>query len=99
MNYTKEILNDIMLDAQNGFTLAQIADRLNISYAVLYADYCNPDLPVKMFYDSGVAKGKSITDNALFELAKNGSTSAKQMYDQKISDARLSNKFREIFDA
>jgi hypothetical protein len=96
MIYTQEILEDIELDAQLGKSLLEISVRLGIPYSELYRDYANPDLLVKKFYDFGISKGKTITDNALFKLAENGSSSAKDAYDKKLTIAHFTNVFNEI---
>ncbi|MCD6566516.1 MAG: hypothetical protein J7K53_11315 [Bacteroidales bacterium] len=97
--YSKGVLDDIMLDAMYGFSLSEIASRLNINYDEFLADYNNIDMPIKQFYEYGRIKGKTETDNIFFNLAKNGSATAKQIYDNKMLDADLSNAFKKIFDA
>lgn len=96
MIYTQEILEDIQLDAKLGKSLQEIAVRLGISYNRLYADYCNIELSVKKFYDYGTSQGMTLTDNALFELAHNGSATAKAAYDKKVQVAYLTNVYHEI---
>lgn len=99
MKYSPEILEDIMLDAKHGLSLQEVALRLNITFKELYTNYCNPELEVKSYYDAGQSLGKIETDKALYELAKNGSSTAKKDYDDKLSDATLSNQFNEIFNS
>jgi len=94
--YSSEVLEDIMLDAKHGFSLTDIALRIGIPYLELYSDYCNPDMKVKLYYDAGRALGMVETDKTQFELAKNGSSSAKYAYDRKMINAHLSNVFNEI---
>ena len=94
--YSQEILDDILLDAKHAFSLMEIAVRLNISFDELFADYCNPELPVKRFYDAGQAQGRIETDKTLYTLAKNGSSTAKDAYDKKLLIAHLSNVFKQI---
>lgn len=96
MIYTVEILEDIQLDAKLGKSLQEVAVRLGISFSRLYEDYCNTDLQVKKFYDYGASQGMLLTDNALFELANNGSATAKAAYDKKMQVAYLTNVYREI---
>jgi len=99
MKYNKEILEDIMLDAKHGLSLAEIAVRICIPEKDFFADYINENTQVKLFYDSGRSQGKIETDKALYELAKNGSSTAKTAYDNKMKEAVLRNKFTEIFEA
>ncbi len=96
MKYTKETLDDIMLDAKHGLSLKEIAIRLCIPVLDFFTDYKNKESKVKLYYDSGRAQGKIETDKALFELAKNGSTSAKESYDKKMKNADLSNEIYKI---
>lgn len=97
MTYTPEILEDIELDAVHGFSMAEIAFRLGITYEKFVKDYNNKDLQVKLYFDAGRSKGKVQTDNTLYELAKSGSSTAKKAYDQKLKEAKLSDELREIF--
>ncbi len=99
MRYNPEILDDIMTDAMHGFSLLEIAVRLGIPYEIFFADYKNETLQVKRYYDAGRSKGKIETDSVLYNLAKNGSATAKQAYDKKMIDAELSNKFLEILNS
>jgi len=99
MKYSKEILEDIMIDAKHGLSLSEIAVRLCISEKKIFDDYINENTRVKLYYDSGRSQGKIETDRALFELAKNGSSTAKTAYDNKMKEAVLRNKFTQIFEA
>jgi len=98
MNYTQQILDDILLDAKLGFSIAQTAARLGMPVDAFYQDYYNSQLKVRDYYDSGKAQGDVETDNQLYTLAKNGSLSAKEAYDKKKTEADLSNVFYEIFN-
>jgi hypothetical protein len=83
----------------HGCSLTDIAKRLCISTDELFSDFRDESTQVKMYYDSGRAKGKIETDKALYDLAKNGSSTAKKEYDSKMIDAQLANEFLEIFNA
>jgi hypothetical protein len=98
MTYTPEILEDIMLDAKHGFSLSDIALRLNIPYSELYVDYLNSDTEVKTYFDAGISQGRVETDKALYELAKNGSTSAKAEYNKKLLNSELETIITEILN-
>ena len=99
MIYTPEILEDIMLDAKHGFSLSDIALRLNIPYSELYTDYLNSETEVKLYFDSGISQGRVETDKALYELAKNGSTSAKTEYNKKLLNSELETIITEILNS
>lgn len=99
MNYTPEILEDIMLDAKHGFSLSDIALRIGIPYSELYADYLNPETKVKEFFDAGISQGRVETDKALYDLAKNGSTSAKAEYNKRLLSSELETIFKEILNS
>jgi len=99
LTYTPDILEDIMLDAKLGLSLLDISIRLDIPYNQFYADFCNAETQIKLYYDAGRSQGRIETDKALFDLAKNGSTSAKLSYDNKLTEADLKNKFIEILNS
>jgi len=99
MIYIQQILDDILLDAKIGLSITQIADRLGIPSDEFFGDYYNPELSVRRYYDAGVLQGTVETDNELYKLAKNGSLSAKEIYDTKKTEAGLSNVFYEIFNS
>ena len=98
MDYIPEILEDIMLDAKHGFSLSDIALRLGIPYSELYSDYLNSSTEVKAYFDAGISQGRVETDKALFELAKNGSTSAKAEYNKRLLSSELETIFKEILN-
>jgi len=97
--YPIEILEDIMKDAMLGLSLMEISIRLNMPYQEFYEDYCILNTQVKAYYDAGRSKGKIETDKSLFELAKSGSTAAKDAYDDKLIQAHLQNSFLEILNS
>lgn len=98
-SYTKEILEDIMYDATLGRSISEIAIRLGISEKRFLDDFNNPTTQIKRYYNSGVAEGKTKTDKQIYNLALNGSSSAKQTYDNKLLEANLSNSFNEILNS
>ena len=99
MKYNQELLDDIMTDAMHGFSLIEIANRLGISINEFLIDFNDETMQVKAYYNAGRAKGKIETDTALYALAKNGSSTAKKEYDQKMAESELSNKLLEIFNS
>ena len=96
IDYTKQILEDIMYDATLGRSIAEIAIRLGISHNRFLDDFNSPTTQIKRYYDSGVAEGQTKTDKRVYTLALNGSSSAKQLYDNKLLEAKLSNSFDKI---
>jgi len=98
VTYSKDNLEDIMTDAKLGFSLSEIALRLGITEQELFLDYQNDKTQVKLFYDAGRSLGKIETDRPLFNLAKNGSATAKQAYDLKLKEANLTNEIAQIFE-
>ncbi len=99
INYTTEILEDIMIDATLGRSISEVAIRLGISYVKLLDDYNNPTTQIKRYYDAGVLEGKTKTDKQVYKLALNGSSSAKQVYDNKLLEAKLTNEFSKILNS
>jgi len=93
MEYSKVLLEDIMTDAKHGLSLREISIRLGISCEIFTKDYYDNTTDVKKYYDSGRSLGKIETDKTLYELAKNGSTAAKQAYDEKLKEAEFDNIF------
>ncbi len=85
-----------MLDGKHGLSLAEIAKRLNISEKDMFRAYNDLNTQVRTYYDGGRALGTTETDKALYDLAKNGSSTAKQAYDEKLKQANLRNEFQII---
>ena len=99
IDYTKEILEDIMFDASLGRSIAEVAIRLGISYDRFFLDFNNPTNQIKRYYNAGIAEGKTKTDKQLYSLALNGSSTAKQAYDNKLMEAELKNEFEKILNS
>jgi len=95
-NYTKQILEDILVDGRLGRSLHEIAIRLNIPYEEFIKDYDNPQTQIQRYYNAGIIEGKTKTDDTVFKLALNGSTIAKKTYDDKQIESILKNKFKQI---
>lgn len=96
MKYSQEILEDILLDAKHGYSLADVAMRLNLPYDELLNDYYNPIYEVKQYYDSGRAQGNTDARKAIHGLAKNGSVAANQLYQKTMMTSELENKLKEL---
>lgn len=93
------MLDDILLDAKIGMSIAQIAARLRIPTDEFFSHYYSTELSVRRYYDAGVLQGSVEIDNELYKLAKNGSLSATEIYNEKKIEAKLSNVFYEILNS
>jgi len=99
MKYSQTNLDDIAFDAKLGRSLTEVANRLGISYQELLLDYNDIETKVKQYYLTGQLEGMVETDNQIYTLSRNGSVTAKAVYDKKQEEAKLSNIFRDILDA
>lgn len=88
-----------MTDAMLGLSLLDISNRLGITFNELFDDFNDDETQVKLYYNSGRAKGQIETNRSLYELAKNGSAVAKNEYDKKLTESNLSNSILEILNS
>lgn len=98
MIYDKKTLEDIMTDAKHGFSLSDIAIRLELDYELFIFDYRDEETEIKRYYEAGRTLGRVETDKTLYSLAVSGSALAKTNYDNKIKEAKLSDAFSDIFN-
>lgn len=84
MEYTKELLKQIVQVGTLGYPLSKIINVLDIVDPYGFArDFNDPDSVIAKNYQKGVDKADFIMDSKLFEMAKNGDLKAMEKYEAR----------------